>query len=229
MLQVCLHGRGGQGVVTASEMLAQTAFTEGHQVQAFPSFGSERTGAPVVAYCRIADRPITTHEPVTTPDAVIVQDPTLLHALDPFEGSDPRTAWAVVNTTATVAQLRADHPDAPTAPGHLATVPADTIVRLYLGAPKPSAAMLGAFAALTGQVTLATVVEVIGHRFAGRVAERNVTAARVAHQWVLDHGDDAAPEDDVTAAVLAVGARIGIADPTAAPAGGQSPALAGAH
>ncbi len=225
MFQVCLHGRGGQGVVTASEMLAETAFTEGHQVQAFPSFGSERTGAPVVAYCRVDSRPITTHEPVTRPDAVIVQDPTLLHAVNPFEGADPGSAWAVVNTTATPAQLRADHADAPAAPGHLATVPADTIVRLYLGAPKPSAAMLGAFAALTGQVHLDTVVEVIGRRFRGRVAAGNVASARVAHQWVLDHGDDSMSEDDVTAAVLAVGARLGIPDPTAAP----TVALAGAH
>ena len=77
MLQIRLHGRGGQGVVTAAEMLSLSAFLEGHYAQAFPSFGSERTGAPVVAYARIYDREIRTHEPMLMPDSWVVQDPTL--------------------------------------------------------------------------------------------------------------------------------------------------------
>ncbi|HWV86829.1 MAG TPA: 2-oxoacid:acceptor oxidoreductase family protein, partial [Capillimicrobium sp.] len=79
MLQVRLHGRGGQGVVTSAELLAAAAFADGRHPQAFPSFGSERSGAPVVAYCRIDDRPIRSHEPIAEPDVVVVQDPTLLH------------------------------------------------------------------------------------------------------------------------------------------------------
>jgi hypothetical protein len=67
MFEVRIHGRGGQGVVTAAEMLSVAAFLEGKQAQAFPSFGSARTGAPVVAFCRIADKEIRLREPIQTP------------------------------------------------------------------------------------------------------------------------------------------------------------------
>ena len=86
MLQIRIHGRGGQGVVTAAELLSVAAFLEGRHAQAFPSFGSERTGAPVVAFCRIDDREIRVREPIVAPDALIIQDPTLLHQVDLFSG-----------------------------------------------------------------------------------------------------------------------------------------------
>ena len=86
MFQVRFHGRGGQGVVTAAEMLSIAAFEEGRHAQAFPSFGSERMGAPVVAFCRIADKEIRLREPIMEPDALIIQDPTLLHQVDVFSG-----------------------------------------------------------------------------------------------------------------------------------------------
>jgi pyruvate ferredoxin oxidoreductase gamma subunit len=210
MFQVCLHGRGGQGVVTASELLATSAFAAGHQVQAFPSFGSERTGAPVVAYCRIADEPITTHEPVFEPDAVIIQDPTLLDVVDVFAGVDPVTGAAVINTTATPQSIKAQHPQAPNE-DRIAAVPADAIVRLYLGANKPSAAMLGAFAAFTGAITLDAAIANIERRFRGRIATANVAAAKIAHQWVKDRRT---PSTDVTADVIALGLDLGIPDPT---------------
>src|ERR1700760_112663 len=89
MFQVRFHGRGGQGVVTAAELLASAAFGEDRYAQAFPSFGSERMGAPVMSFCRIDDKPIRTHEPVTEPDALIIQDPTLLHQADLFAGLAP--------------------------------------------------------------------------------------------------------------------------------------------
>src|SRR3954468_11114539 len=90
MLQIRIHGRGGQGVVTAAELLSVAAFLEGRHAQAFPSFGSERTGAPVVAFCRIDDREIRVRETIAAPDALIVQDPTLLHQVDLFSGLRPR-------------------------------------------------------------------------------------------------------------------------------------------
>src|SRR5512146_777979 len=86
MFQIRIHGRGGQGVVTAAEMLSIAAFREGRHAQAFPSFGSERTGAPVVAFCRIDEKEIRLREPVLEPDALIIQDPTLLHQVDLFKG-----------------------------------------------------------------------------------------------------------------------------------------------
>ena len=89
MFQIRIHGRGGQGVVTAAEILSMAAFDGGRHAQAFPSFGSERMGAPVVAFCRIDERPIRTREPVMEPDALIVQDVTLIHQVDLFAGLAP--------------------------------------------------------------------------------------------------------------------------------------------
>jgi len=86
MFQVRFHGRGGQGVVTAAELLAAAAFGQGCHAQAFPSFGPERMGVPMMSFCRIDDRPIRTHAPVSEPDALIIQDPTLLDQADLFAG-----------------------------------------------------------------------------------------------------------------------------------------------
>src|SRR5579859_6334590 len=89
MFQVRFHGRGGQGVVTAAELLAEAAFGEARHAQAFPSFGSERMEAPVMSFCRISDKPIRTHETVTEPDAILVQDPRLPHQPELFAGLNP--------------------------------------------------------------------------------------------------------------------------------------------
>src|SRR6187549_550028 len=97
MFQVRIHGRGGQGVVSAAELLAIAAFLEGRHAQAFPSFGSERTGAPVVAFCRIDDAEIRLREPVANPDALIIQDATLLHQVDLFAGVPP-SAYVLINS-----------------------------------------------------------------------------------------------------------------------------------
>ena len=106
MFQVRIHGRGGQGVVTAAEMLSLAAFDEGRHAQAFPSFGSERNGAPVVSFCRIDDRPIRLREPVAEPDALIIQDPTLLHQVDVFAGLRP-DGYMLINTAQEPRRARA--------------------------------------------------------------------------------------------------------------------------
>jgi pyruvate ferredoxin oxidoreductase gamma subunit len=107
IFQVRIHGRGGQGVVTAAEMLSIAAFAEGRHAQAFPSFGSERSGAPVVAFCRIADREIRAHEPIAHPDALIVQDPTLLHQVDVFSGLGP-DGYILINSSRPFDELGLD-------------------------------------------------------------------------------------------------------------------------
>jgi pyruvate ferredoxin oxidoreductase gamma subunit len=104
MFQVRIHGRGGQGVVTAAEMLSIAAFEEGRHAQAFPSFGSERTGAPVVAFCRIADKEIRLREPIMEPDALIIQDPTLLLQVDVFSGLK-KGGYILINTSRTFDEL----------------------------------------------------------------------------------------------------------------------------
>src|SRR3569623_1927502 len=97
MFEVRIHGRGGQGVVTAAELLSIAAFEEGRYAQAFPSFGSARTGAPVMAFCRIADGPIRVREPVMMPDALVIQDPTLLHQVNLFQGLKPE-GYVLINS-----------------------------------------------------------------------------------------------------------------------------------
>jgi len=187
MLQIRIHGRGGQGVVTAAELLSVAAFTEGRHAQAFPSFGSERTGAPVVAFCRIDDGPIRSHEPISQPDALIVQDPTLLHQVDVFGGL--RDGGVVVlNTGRPIAELGLEE-----IAGRFAirTVPASEIAREHLGRPIPSGALLGAFAACTGAVAIDAVAAAIRERFAGRVASGNVAAARAAHDRVAGDREEA--------------------------------------
>ena len=175
MFQIRIHGRGGQGVVTAAELLSMAAFTEGAWAQAFPSFGSERTGAPVAAFCRIDDRPIRTREPIATPDCVIVQDPTLTAHIDVLAGLRSG-GWVLVNS-AGPATVATDH-------ATVVTVPATELALTHLGKPVPNAALLGGFAALTGRLRLESVLQAIRDRFPARLAEGNIGAAREAYQIV---------------------------------------------
>jgi pyruvate ferredoxin oxidoreductase gamma subunit len=185
MFQVRFHGRGGQGVVTAAELLASAAFREDRHAQAFPSFGSERMGAPVMSFCRIDDKPIRTHEPVTEPDALIIQDPTLLHQADLFAGLG-RDGYMLVNSTKNFGELALDEFVQDFHQDRLLVVPASSLAMTHLGRLLPGAALLGAFAALTWAVSLDSVLAAIGERFTGKVAEGNAQAARTAFAFVRD-------------------------------------------
>ena len=178
MFEIRIHGRGGQGVVTAAELLSVAAFVEGRHAQAFPSFGSERTGAPVVSFCRIDDRAIRTREPISAPDAVIIVDPTLLHHVDVFGGLKPHGA-VLINSSRTIHQLGIAELQV-TLGLVMFAVPATDLAREFLGRPLPNAALLGAFAALTGVIALDSVTEAIRQRFSGEIAEANIRAARAA-------------------------------------------------
>src|SRR3954453_2557425 len=178
MFQVRIHGRGGQGVVTAAELLSVAAFLDGEHAQAFPSFGSERTGAPVVAFCRIDDREIRVREPIVAPNALIIQDPTLLQQVDVFGGLRPG-GRVLLNSTRSAAELGIGELD-------VICVPAGDLARQYLGRPLPNAALLGAFAAVTGVVTLDSVAAAIRERFATGPAEANVKAAEAAFALVRE-------------------------------------------
>jgi pyruvate ferredoxin oxidoreductase gamma subunit len=185
MFQVRFHGRGGQGVVTAAELLAAAAFGEGRYAQAFPSFGSERMGAPVMSFCRIGTRPIRTREPVTEPDALVIQDPTLLHEADLFAGLG-REGYVLVNSARDFGQLGLDELAARHHSDRLLVVPASALAMTHLGRPLPGAPMLGGLAALTGAVGLEAVLAAISERFTGRVARGNAAAARAAYEYVTE-------------------------------------------
>jgi pyruvate ferredoxin oxidoreductase gamma subunit len=183
MLQVRIHGRGGQGVVTAAEMLSIAAFQQGQYAQAFPSFGSERTGAPVVAFCRVDAHEIRLREPIVEPDVVIVQDPTLLHQVDVFQGLRP-DGYVLINSRRSFDALGIGEVSARFRRERLCTVAATDIALRHLGRPVPNTVLLGGFAALSGLITLAAVAHAIRGRFSGALAEGNVAAATEAFDYV---------------------------------------------
>jgi pyruvate ferredoxin oxidoreductase gamma subunit len=183
VFQVRIHGRGGQGVVTAAELLSEAAFAEGHHAQAFPSFGSERTGAPVVAFCRVADTVIRVREPVMAPDALIVQDETLLEQVDVFAGL-LTDGYVLINSTRSFTEMGLSDLFANRPAGRLITVPATELALEHLGRPMPNAVLLGAFSALTQSVTLESVSDAIRGRFPKRLADKNCVAAEAAYSFV---------------------------------------------
>jgi pyruvate ferredoxin oxidoreductase gamma subunit len=183
MFQVRIHGRGGQGVVTAAELLSIAAFTEGRHAQAFPSFGSERMGAPVVSFCRIDDKPIRVREPIAAPDALIVQDPTLLHQVDLFAGFGSE-GFMLINSSRSFGELGLGEFVQSFREERLLTVPATELAREHLGRPLPNAVLLGGFAALAGVVSIDSVEAAIRDRFSGSLADSNAAAAHAAFEYV---------------------------------------------
>jgi pyruvate ferredoxin oxidoreductase gamma subunit len=181
MLQVRIHGRGGQGVVSAAEMLSVSAFLEGKHAQAVPSFGSERMGAPVVAFCRIDDKEIRLREPVLEPNALIVQDPTLFQAIDVFNGL-PDDGYLLINTGRDIAELGIEKAVARLPEGHVCTVPATEIAMKYVKRPLPNAVLLGALSAITGVIKIESVEEAIKSKFPGKIGEANIAAAWAAYE-----------------------------------------------
>ena len=178
MYQVRIHGRGGQGVVTTSELLAHACFAEGRHAQAFPSFGSERTGAPVASFVRIDDKPVRSHDPVTAPDAVLVQDPTLLRGGGVLAGLPP-DGLLVVNSR--VPLLPGSLPGTSAAVRVLTVRASDTALRL-VGRDVPGPALLGALAAASGVVGLDALLVAVRDRFTGSVAAANADAVTAAFQ-----------------------------------------------
>ena len=190
MFQVRIHGRGGQGVVTAAEMLSIAGFLEGRHTQAFPSFGSERMGAPVMAFCRIDDREIRLREPVMAPDALVIQDTTLLHQVNLFEGIN-QSGLVLINSTRNPSELGLDDLYAAHPGIRVHAVPASTLAQEHVGRPLPNAALLGGFAALTSLIRFDSVAAAIESKFAGRVAAGNVAAAKAAHDLVMQQVPEA--------------------------------------
>lgn len=183
MFQVRIHGRGGQGVVTTAELLSLAAFCDDRWAQAFPSFGSERTGAPVVSFCRIDSKQIRLREPIMEPDAVLINDPTLLHQVPVFDGMSAK-AYLLVNTTRTFSDLGIGDFAQTLTPGRAIALPATEFAIRHLGRPLPGAALLGGFAALTSQISLNSVLSAINGRFAGGVVAGNMEAATAAFEFV---------------------------------------------
>lgn len=181
MFEIRIHGRGGQGVVTGAELLSVAAFDEGKHAQAFPSFGSERMGAPVVSFCRIDDEEIRLREPILEPDALIIQDPTLLNSVDVFSGLKP-DGYMVINSHRSFEELGIADFVARFPPHHVGAFGATELAMRHVGRPVPNAALLGGLAAITGVLSFESVELAISHKFPPKIAKANIAAASDAYE-----------------------------------------------
>jgi pyruvate ferredoxin oxidoreductase gamma subunit len=175
-IEIRWHGRGGQGAVTSAELLAQAAISEGKYAQAFPSFGPERRGAPVLAFVRIsASKPIKVRAEITKPDVVVVLDPGLLKIVD-FTSGLKKDGIVVINTVKSAEQIRKELK----IDSAIVTVNATKIARELLGVPITNTTMVGAVLKATGAVKMESLLEPLKHRF-GRLAEKNIGAMKRAY------------------------------------------------
>jgi pyruvate ferredoxin oxidoreductase gamma subunit len=178
--EVRWHGRGGQGAVTSAELVAQAAIGEGKYAQAFPAFGAERRGAPVLAFVRISSsEPIRVRAEITEPDVVVVLDPALLRTVDVTSGLKANGVL-VVNTKKPPEQITEEF----SITWSLATVDAIKIAQELLGVPIVNTSMIGALLKATSVVKLESLFEPLRQRF-GRLAERNIEAMKRAHEETL--------------------------------------------
>jgi len=180
LVEVRWHGRGGQGIVTVSRILAQAALLDGKYVQAFPEFGPERRGAPVTGYTRISDEPILIHSQIYSPNIVVIVDPTLLGKTNVTDGL-VQDGTVIANTEKKPEelreQLRAEK-------AQIYTVNAMRIALDILGRPIYNTAMLGALLKATPIASMESLTKVVKERFAGTAGEKNVAVIERAFQEV---------------------------------------------
>lgn len=180
MIEIRWHGRGGQGAVTSAEILAEAAISEDKFAQAFPSFGPERRGAPVLAFVRISpNQPIRIRSSITEPDVVVVLDPGLLRIVNVTSGLKPG-GIVIVNTTKTAAQIRQEFNITAT----LGTVTATKIATELLGVPIVNTTMIGAVLKATEAVKMESLSKPIMERF-GRNGEKNIQSMKRAYAETL--------------------------------------------
>jgi 2-oxoacid:acceptor oxidoreductase gamma subunit (pyruvate/2-ketoisovalerate family) len=176
--EIRIHGRGGQGSVTAAEVLAHAAFIEGKWVQAFPYFGAERRGAPVKAFARLSTEPILVHSQVYNPDYVIVLDPYMYKVVDVTEGLK-KNGIVVINTQKRPEEIGLGG-------WHVATVDATGIALelnlIVAGLPVVNTSILGAFAGATAEVKLGSVLKAVAETWTGSAGEKNSRATELAYE-----------------------------------------------
>ncbi|MDR0900868.1 MAG: pyruvate ferredoxin oxidoreductase subunit gamma [Methanobrevibacter sp.] len=170
MIEIRFHGRGGQGAVTAAEILAKAAFEDGNYSQAFPFFGVERRGAPVMAFTRIDDKPIQIRYQVYEPDYVVVLDDGLLDVVDVFSGLKNKEN-IIINSKSKETVER----------GQGSFIDATGVALDNLGVPIVNTVMLGSFAKKSGEVSLDSIIKVIKETFPGTMGDKNSKACEIAY------------------------------------------------
>ncbi|MCX8043416.1 MAG: pyruvate ferredoxin oxidoreductase subunit gamma [Desulfobacterota bacterium] len=179
MMEIRFHGRGGQGAVTSAELVALAAISEGNYAQAFPSFGPERRGAPVLSFVRIDSSKIRARYEIREPDVVVVLDPSLVEVAQVTAGIKPN-GIVVVNTKKSISEFKQRY-------GiniRTAVVDATGIARDLLGVPITNTTMIGALVRATGAIALESLIEPLTHRF-GRLAPKNIEACKRAYSETI--------------------------------------------
>lgn len=178
MYQIRIHGRGGQGVVTAAELIAIAAFNDGQQAQAFPSFGVERTGAPIEAFARIDKMPIRTREHIYKPDVLIIQDSTLLTTVDVSKGCSDKTL-VIINTAKPKSEINLKLPK-----NNIFVIDATKIALEEIGRNIVNTVILGAFAQATGLISLNSLKKAVEQKFSAKgeeIVNKNIKAVEKAY------------------------------------------------
>jgi pyruvate ferredoxin oxidoreductase gamma subunit len=183
MIEIRIHGRGGQGAKSAAQLIVEAALDQGKQIQAFPEYGPERSGAPMKTYARISDGPINTYEPVIRPDTVLVIDPTLIGQVDVTQGMR-RDSILIVNTVKSPAEIKKKSGFG----GKVYTVDATGISIGLLGRNLPNTPMIGALIKVTGVVDIKYVEKRVEAMFLSKIGrektDANINAIKKAYEEV---------------------------------------------
>lgn len=174
MIEMRFHGRGGQGAVTSAELVAQAIIDSGRYATAFPSFGPERRGAPVVAFARVDDKPVRIRSKVYNPDVVIVLDPSLMEIANPADGLR-EDGILIINSSQDPQTIRKSL----SYKGKLAVVDASRIAKEVLGLPITNTTMVGALVKGTNLLPIEALKAPFQRRF-GKIAARNIAAMEKA-------------------------------------------------
>jgi pyruvate ferredoxin oxidoreductase gamma subunit len=183
MVEIRIHGRGGQGAKSASQLIVEAAMDQGKQVQAFPEYGPERTGAPMVTYSRISDKPITTYQPILRPDIVMVIDATLTDQVDVAKGLGT-DGVLIVNSKKSASEMREETGFG----GKTFTVDATGISIRNVGRNLPNTPMLGALIKVTGVISLDSLIQKVENMFLRKIGREktraNIDAIKEAYEKV---------------------------------------------
>ena len=179
MTEVRLHGRGGQGVVSAAQLIADAAVLEGKYVQAFPEFGAERSGAPIAAYARLSDDPIEIHSLIRNPDVVMVVDKSMAYVKSNTQGLSSNGCF-ICNFDGAPGELRSKLGLGPSV--RVIALDATGIAMKSIGKDYPNTPMLGALLKATGIVSFESLEKVLGERFKGKILAGNEEALKLGYK-----------------------------------------------
>jgi pyruvate ferredoxin oxidoreductase gamma subunit len=177
MKEIRIHARAGQGAITTATLLGYTYFKEGMYPYAFPHFGAARMGAPMNAFVRVDVKPVRLRSQIYEPDYLIIADPTLLRGYNCFSGLK-ENGVVIINGKEDLGLPKLN------AKQKVFILPANEIALKAIGKPLVNTALIGAFAASTGELKIEALLEVIKERFGGKIREGNMRAAQEGHDFI---------------------------------------------